>query len=70
LPVELGRDAMLRLLTVAASARAVAALTISQLGAVQVQPLTVGRVTSAPAVTLSSLWSDRGAVIFAVRRPG
>ena len=44
----------------------------SQLGGVKVTPLDkAGRVAStAAAVTLESLWRDRGAVVFAVRRPG
>ena len=41
----------------------------SSLGGVRVAPLAGGLVSGAP-VPLSSLWEERGAVIFAVRRPG
>lgn len=44
--------------------------TVSQLlGAVQVTPLIDGYASGAP-VTLSSFWEKKGAVVFAVRRPG
>ena len=41
----------------------------ANLGGVRVSPLANGLVSGTP-VPLSSLWEDRGAVIFAVRRPG
>jgi len=41
------------------------------IGATKLTPLLSGRVAAAATpVTLSSLYEERGAVIFAVRRPG
>jgi len=48
----------------------VAALSVTQqLGGVQLTPLVDG-YTKGSAISLSSLWEGRGAVVFAVRRPG
>jgi hypothetical protein len=65
-------SAMLRLFAVCATAASAGALSITApLGGVQVTPLVKGRIVAdAPPVSLESLWSKRGAVIFAVRRPG
>ena len=55
---------------IALLASATTALSVSaRFGGVKVAPLSNGFVSGAP-VPLSSLWEDRGAVIFAVRRPG
>lgn len=40
-----------------------------QLGRVSLTPVVDGRAGGA-AVAASSLWSERGAIVFAVRRPG
>ena len=64
---------MLRVcLTATALATSASALQVSQkLGSVPVTRLADGRIATGTApVALSSLWQDRGAVIFAVRRPG
>ena len=56
------------LLAATATASA-AALSIS--GSTKLTPLVKGRpAADAAAVDASSLWSERGAIVFAVRRPG
>ena len=56
---------MIALLTTATTALSVS----GTLGGVKVLPLANGFVSGA-SVPLSTLWEKRGAVIFAVRRPG
>ena len=56
---------MIALLTTATTALSVS----GTLGGVKVSPLANGFVSGA-SVPLSTLWEKRGAVIFAVRRPG
>jgi hypothetical protein len=59
------RATMIALLTTATTALSVS----GTLGGVKVSPLANGFVSGA-SVPLSTLWEKRGAVIFAVRRPG
>lgn len=61
-----------RSMLLASSVASASALNIGQqLGGVQLTPLTAGFITEGTApVALSSLYEERGAVIFAVRRPG
>ena len=62
---------MLRLLTLSAATGVTALSVTPQLGGVQITPLVDGRIEAqASPVLLSSLWEPRGAVVFAVRRPG
>lgn len=57
-------------LLLCAATGSASALSISQsLGSTLLTPLESGRAAGAP-VTLSSLYEPRGAVVFAVRRPG
>ena len=63
---------MLRATLLASAATSVIGLSITkELGQVALTPLVNGRTTAGAApVPLSSLWADKGAVVFAVRRPG
>lgn len=63
---------MLRATLLASAATSVIGLSITkELGSVALTPLVNGRATAGAApVPLSSLWADKGAVVFAVRRPG
>jgi len=54
---------------VGAMAIGAAGSTLSSLASVPITPLRNGR-PAADTVAASTLWKDRGAVVFVVRRPG